>query len=295
MPRFFSNKRLIILLVGVIILVALIGFSLRDRERVTLPEQLIKDAAGVGQEVFSKPAGFVSGMIGQADLLLDSYAENKRLKARLADYAAIRSEVAALRTENEELRKVIGKQESLRAYNPIQATVIGRNPDQWEDRLILDKGANAGIAENMAVMTADGLIGKVTLVTPLTATVELLTSAGTDYRVSALVQSGSGEIHGLIEGYDAERGELLLKRIPSEFDIQPGQQVISSGLGGIFPKGLVIGEITEVTTDEFALTKMAYVKPAAEFPMLDHVMIADRIAPEIEPVELRPESGEAAE
>ena len=295
MPRFFSNKRLIILLVGVIILVALIGFSLRDRERVTLPEQLIKDAASVGQELFSKPAGFVAGTIEQADLLFDSYAENKRLKTRLADYAAVRSEVAALQTENEELRKILGKEEDLRAYSPIQATVIGRSPDQWEDRLILDKGAKAGIAENMAVMTADGLIGKVTLVTPLTSTVELLTGGNANFRVSALVQSGVNEIHGLIEGYDSERGELLLKRVPSGFDIQPGQKVVSSGLGGIFPKGLVIGEITEVTTDEFALTKMAYIKPAAEFPMLDHVMIADRAAPEIKPVDLNRGGGEEAE
>ncbi|AQQ52898.1 rod shape-determining protein MreC [Planococcus lenghuensis] len=292
MPRFFSNKRLIILLVGVIILVALIGFSLRDRDNVTLPEQFIKDAAGIGQTIISRPASFVAGAIEQADLLLDSYEENRRLKARLEEYASVQAEVADLRIENEELRKIVGKEEDLRDFNPIQANVIGRNPDQWENRLILDQGSSKGIAPNMAVMTANGLIGKVATVTPLTSTVELLTSESADYRVSAIVTGADAQVHGLIEGYDAERGELLLKRVASNLDIQPGQQVVTSGLGGVFPRGIVIGEITEVTVDEFGLTKLAYVKPSAEFPLLDHVMIADRIAPEIEPVELNGLEGE---
>lgn len=57
-----------------------------------------------------------------------------------------------------------------------------------------------------------------------------------------------------------------------------GELVVSSGLGGIFPKGILIGEITEVTTDDFGLTKMAYVKPAADFSMLEDVIIAKRNA-----------------
>ena len=58
--------------------------------------------------------------------------------------------------------------------------------------------------------------------------------------------------------------------------MKEGQKVTSSGLGGIFPKGILIGEVTEVTTDDFGLTKLAYVKPAADFSILDHVIIAKR-------------------
>ena len=67
-----------------------------------------------------------------------------------------------------------------------------------------------------------------------------------------------------------------MKRIDSSFDVEVGQKVISSGLGGIFPKGLLIGEVTEVSTDDYGLTKLAYIRPAADFTMLDHVMIAKR-------------------
>lgn len=282
MPQFFSNKRLILLLLGVILLVALISFSLRDRDNVSLPEQIIKDAVGAGQSVFSGPAHFVTGVFDNVDSLLNTYEENKYLKSRLEEFATVQAEVTDLRSENAELKELVGKEEDLRDYNPIQATVIARNPDQWEEKIVINKGETSGVKPNMAVMTARGLIGKVTLVTKLSSTVELISTQNPNYRVSAMVLGGDKAVFGLIEGYDADRRELLLKRIDAEIELKEGQKVVSSGLGGIFPKGIVIGEITEVAIDEFGLTKLAYVKPAADFTLLNHVVIADRLTPEVD-------------
>lgn len=275
MPQFFSNKRLILLLVGMIFLVALISFSLKDRNHASMPEQLIKDVVGLGQSFFSKPTQYVTGIFNNAESLLNTYDENKRLKARLEDYASLQANVNELEIENKELRSIIDKKESLRAFNPIQSTVIARNPDQWEEKIIIDKGEIHGIEKNMAVMTSQGLIGKVILTTPYTSTVELLSTQNPNYRVSAAIV-GQEEIFGLIEGYDEKRKELILKRIASDFDVKKGQKVTTSGLGGIFPKGILIGEVTEVTTDDYGLTKLAYVKPAANFSILDHVIISKR-------------------
>jgi rod shape-determining protein MreC len=168
-------------------------------------------------------------------------------------------------------------EDSLRDFDPIQATVIARNPDQWEEKIILNKGTADGVEKNMAVMTSRGLIGKIVIATPYTAEVELLYTNNENYRVSAIViNEKNKEIHGLIEGYDVERNELLLKRIDSKSEVKVGEKVLSSGLGGIFPKGILIGEVTEVTTDDFGLTKMAYVKPTADFSMIDNVIVATR-------------------
>lgn len=275
MPQFFSNKRLILLLVGMIFLVALISFSLRDRNHASMPEQLIKDVVGLGQSFFSKPTQYVTGVFNNVESLLNTYDENKRLKARLEDYASLQAEVNDLENENQKLRDIVDKEEDLRAYNPIQATVIARNPDQWEEKIIIDRGELHGIEVNMAVMTSQGLIGKVILTTPYTSTVELLSTQNPNYRVSAVI-SDKEEIFGLIEGYDEKRKELILKRIDSDFDVKKGQKVTTSGLGGIFPKGILIGEVTEVTTDDYGLTKLAYIKPAANFSILDHVIISKR-------------------
>ncbi|KXH87322.1 rod shape-determining protein MreC [Sporosarcina sp. HYO08] len=274
MPRFFSNKRLILLLVSIIVLVALISFSLKDRQHASLPEQLVKDVVGFGQSLFSKPAHYITNVIGNIDGVLNTYEENKQLKARLSEYAATQAEVIDLRSENERLLNIVKKEDDLRAYDSVQATVISRNPDQWEQKLIIDRGEVHGIEKNMAVITSNGLIGKVVLVTPLTSTVELLTTENRNFRVAAVV--AGTKVFGLIEGYDHERSELIMKRIDSRLDVKEGQKVISSGLGGIFPKGLLIGEITEVSTDDYGLTKLAYIRPAADFSMLDHVIVTRR-------------------
>ncbi|QKX51732.1 rod shape-determining protein MreC [Planococcus glaciei] len=282
MFHFFSNKRLILLLLGVILLVALISFSLRDRDNVSVPEQMIKDVVGAGQMVFSVPAQFITGMFDNIDSLLNTYEENKYLKSRLEEFASVQAEVTDLRSENTELKTLVDKEADLRSYNPIHAQVVARNPDQWEEKMIINKGTDDGVSENMAVMTAQGLIGKVTLTTPNTATVELISTQNPNYRVSAMVIGGKKNVFGLIEGYDVERRELLLKRIDADIKLEKGQQVTSSGLGGIFPKGIVIGEITEITIDEFGLTQLVYVKPAADFTLLNHVVIADRVLPEVD-------------
>ena len=93
MPRFFSNKRLILLLVGVIVLVALISFSLRDRHNASLPEQIVKDVVGFGQSIFSKPAHYITDVIGNIDGILNTYEENKILKERLSEYASNQAEL----------------------------------------------------------------------------------------------------------------------------------------------------------------------------------------------------------
>lgn len=275
MPH-FSNKKLILLLVSVIMLVALISFSLRDRQNATLPEQIIKDTVGFAQGLVAKPTNYITGIFSNIESLLNTYEENKRLKMRLEDFAVLQAEVNQLKSENKSLRELTEKEESLRDYSPLHATVIARNPDQWEEKIIINKGTSHGVQKNMAVMTATGLIGKVTLVTPFTSEVELLYTNNSNYRVSALVQGENNDVYGLIEGYDEERNELILKRIDSSLKVEKGELVVTSGLGGIFPKGIPIGKVTEVTTDDFGLTKLAYVKPSADFSLLENVVVAMR-------------------
>ncbi len=157
MPRFFSNKRLILLLVGVIVLVALISFSLKDRQNASLPEQIVKDVVGFGQSLFSKPAHYITNVIGNIDGILNTYEENKHLKVRLSEYASEQAELTDVKAENERLLEIVGKKDDLRDYEPVHATVISRNPDQWEEKIIIDKGEVHGIEKNMAVITANGL------------------------------------------------------------------------------------------------------------------------------------------
>ncbi|CAM4144671.1 rod shape-determining protein MreC [Bacillus manliponensis] len=273
MPQFFWNKRLLVLLVSIILLVALIGISLKERKSLTWPEQFVKDTVGVVERVFQKPVNYVVEFFDNVEDIKNTYEENKMLKAELDKYASLSEELKALKADNVELNEALGKKETLRDYKPVQATVINRNPDKWYDLIALDKGAQHGVEKDMAVVAANGgLIGKVKSVSQFKSTVELLSSINRTNRISAVVQ-GDDKIFGLIEGYDKEKQALVFTKIASDANVQKDQTVVTSGLGGVFPDGLIIGTITEVTPDPYGLTQTAYVKPAANLDDVNHTMV----------------------
>ncbi|PLS15653.1 rod shape-determining protein MreC [Bacillus sp. M6-12] len=284
MPQFFLNKRLILLLASIIILVALIGFSLREREKVSWPEQFISDTIGFVQNVFHKPVTSVAEFFENLIDLQHTYDENKKLKARLDEYVTLKTQVQGLENENKELREILGKKDDLRDYSPIQATVIGRNPDRWHEIITINKGTNQGVKKNMGVITSRGLIGKVKSAKPFTSTVQLLSSKDPKNRISAVIQDKK-EIYGVIEGYDQKRKLLLLKRIPYNEKIKIGSAVATSGIGGVFPESLAIGTVEEVITDQYGLNQTAYVKPVADFYDIDNVMVVERHTPSVDEAE----------
>ena len=281
MPHFFSNKRLIVLLVSIIILVALIGYSTSDRDRLTRPEQFMRDSVGWIQTIMIRPAHFVAGLFENAREVRFLYEENRLLKARLDEYAQLSVERNLLKDENDTFKRMLEIEESLTDYRMRTALVIHRSPDRWNQHIGINRGSEHGITRNMAVITSDGLIGKVNQVGLFSSTVQLLTDRDRSNRVSAMVH-GDNPVFGFIEGYDPETGLLVLRKMEIDAEIEPDQMVLTSGLGGIFPRGLVIGTIKDIEPDEYGLTLNAYVEPAADFYMLDYVIVIERTSTTIE-------------
>lgn len=291
MPPFFSNKRLIVLLVSIILLVALIGYSMNDRRSLTWPEQFMRDSVGLVQSVFKQPALYVAGFFENVSEMKNLYEENKLLKSHLDSYAQIAVEVNVLRRQNENLKEALDVSESLFDHNVIPALVIHRSPDRWNEYIGINKGEQDGIERDMAVITSKGLVGKVRHVSEFTSTVQLLTDHDRTNLISAMVDTKESEVFGFIEGYDELTGALMLRKIEADAEISEGQTVITSGLGGIFPKGLLIGEVFRIEADEYGLSKNAYVKPSASFHNLDYVMIIQRRVPQLDDQMITEEEG----
>ena len=212
MPQFFLNKRLIILLVSIIVLVALIGFSLRERDSISWPEQFVKDMVGFVQSIVSKPVNYTGDIIDNVKDLQNTYTENEKLKSRLDELVKLETQVRDLKQDNEELRDVLKKKEDLRSYDTIQATVIARNPDHWQELITIDKGEVNGIKSDMAVISSAGLIGKVKSVNEFSSTVELISTNNTKNRISTVIQ-GEQDINGWIEGYDVKKKEIMRQKV----------------------------------------------------------------------------------
>ncbi|SFD62116.1 rod shape-determining protein MreC [Bacillus sp. OV194] len=286
MPQFFSNKRLIILLASIIILVAMIGFSMKDREELSWPEQFLKDTVGVSQSLFYKPANSIAGFFENLTEMKHMYHENKLLKSKLDEYAQLSVDVQELKKENKTLKSQLEKEADLTEYKVREASVIGRSPDRWNKFIFVNKGYRDGVKSKMAVVSPEGFIGKVAKVSAFHSTIQLISDNDRTNRISAIAESNK-RIFGMIEGYDSKKQALLFKKIPVNAKLEKGQKVITSGLGEVFPRGLLIGTVKEVKPDEYGLTKTAYLKPSANLYDLDHVMILDRSMPQVDENEFK--------
>lgn len=275
MPSFFSNKRLIFLLVSTILMVVVVGLTLDERPQLTWMEQFTRDSIGFFQMVVYKPAQGVANFFANMNEMKQVYSENQKLKAHLQENAKLMAKIKELETENESLRETQEIQSSLSDFQLRSAQVISRSPDRWYQQVTIDRGEKHGIEPNMAVMTAEGLIGRVNAVSQFTSTVELITNANRAIHISAVVQ-GEENIYGVIEGYDAEQEALYFRKIPKDAELEEGQTVITSGWGGVFPRGLFIGEIVEMMPDEYGLTQSALIEPAADLYEFQHVLVVER-------------------
>lgn len=280
---FFGNKRLIIILVGLVLLISVVGFTSRERDSLTWPEMFFKDTFSMVQGLFYRPAQAVSGFFQEVEDAYSVYEENKALKSSLDEYARLTAELHDVKADNQRLREMLQATESMKSYRLRFAEVVARSPDTWNNVITIDKGLTHGIKKDMAVITNKGMIGRVQSVANFSATVELLTSYERVDHISAVVQTQTevngvttyGNVNGVIEEYDPQERLLVMRKIPWEKKIEANQQVITSGLGGVIPRNLPIGYIVRVEPDDYGLTQTAYIQPSADFTQLDEVLVVE--------------------
>lgn len=269
---------MIVLLVSVIGFISLIAFSLSQGGNIPVVQQINNEITATAGRIFSVPANAVTNLFESVNELLDTYEENQRLKTKINELSRTQTRIAALEQENEKMKAELDLQDTLMDYQTINGTVIARNPDGWMDQVIINKGSQSGVEVNMSVLSESGLIGRVTEVNPTNSKVQLLTTMNQrTNQVSAELMTAEGEaVNGVITGYDAQTNRLIMSQITTDSDIEEGQDVITSGLGGVTPRSLVIGTVDEVTFDRFGLSQEVYIKPAADFSDIRFVTVVMR-------------------
>lgn len=149
----------------------------------------------------------------------------------------------------------------------ILASVIGADSVSWSRMITIDKGTNQGVQKNMAVVTHEGLVGHITQSLPGYSKVLLITDA----RSAVDVLDQNERTRGVVVGKGSDICEM--KYIPHDADIRVGNPVISSGLGGVFPKGLLIGKVSHVEEINRGLFKNVIITPSAKISLLEEVFI----------------------
>lgn len=256
-----KKKNRIILVVGVTISLLLIILSIvfyKDQRKSSLVEGYIKDIFLTLNKIVAAPF----------NKLKDSncdYNENKKLYDD------------ELVHELNELKSILQINNLLHEHVITNSTVINRNLGYWYDTITIDKGSNDGIGPGMPAVVNSGLIGKVIEVTPKSSVVRLLTSESNN-KISVKVETENDYAYGLLTSYDEKSGTYRVEGISQITNIKNEAVVTTTGLGDIFPGGILIGKVTNIESDSYDLSQIIEVLPSVNFNSISLVSILKRNA-----------------
>lgn len=217
-------------------------------------------------QLFAKSTGFWHN-IGQ---IINADQENRSLTKKLSQLVSENDKYTEIVEENKRLKKILNYRNQL-YYPSIAARVISADPRNLFSSILIDKGRIDNVEENMVVVTYQGdkhgVVGRVLEVMPKVSSVLLITDFNSE--VAAFIQSS--RFDGILKGQNSKLCEL--KYISQDALIKNGDSIMTSGKGGIFPKGLLIGEVAEITQEKNKLFKKAYVLPSINYSRIEDVLI----------------------
>jgi rod shape-determining protein MreC len=263
----FKQKNYLAL--GAVVLVAVLLLSLPTRASVRLKLAVgswflpLFGLAGTAQQL---PADLADSVLPRRELLHeidDLRRENQQLKEQ-------QIQTAAVARENDQLRGLLGWQRQA-PWKLKLANVVMRDPANWWHTIQIDLGSRDGIQTNQPVLTADGLVGRVSAVGFVSSQVALV--GDPNCHVSALVENATHDLGVLTSGGPIDSSLVPLSYLASSANLKPGQNVLTSGLGGIFPKGIPIGKIVDAQSIEYGLATEANVKLNANLGALEQVWV----------------------
>lgn len=219
--------------------------------------------AGAAQQL---PADLADSVLPRRELLkqIDTLRrENQQLKTQAV-------QTTAIARENDQLRTLFNWQRQS-PWKLKLANVVMRDPANWWRTVQISLGTRDGLRENLPVITSAGLVGRVSSVSLTRAQVVLI--GDPNCRVSALVENAAHDTGVLLASGPLDTSLVQLTYLASSANLKSGQSVVTSGLGGVFPKGIPIGQIVDTRSVEFGLYTEARVKLNASLGSLEQVWV----------------------
>ncbi|CAK7012778.1 MAG: hypothetical protein DELT_03225 [Desulfovibrio sp.] len=266
----FRNKPLVITIIIIIVLVILLVASSSNGA--------ISQSAGQAGGIFSPVQEFFyqvsSGIGGFFDGLVnkdDQEQKNQELQSELEVFKSKSREYEELKKENERLADLLEYKQNNTNQELMLARITGKNPGNWFDVFTINLGRADGVKENMPVITADGLVGRIEEVNLNSSKVMAIIDARSS--LSSIMERTREQaiVKGAISNNSLD-DSLYITFLPLDADIMEGDKIITSGLDGVYPKGFLIGEVAS-SSDTEAEGKNVRIEPAVDFRRLEEVFV----------------------
>lgn len=270
MRRLFSNKIFIIMLL-VVLLLALAIASHSEKSGVNIIGNIISIPAAPLQKAFSFISEKIGDFFGYFEDIRITKSENEELLKKISKLEQEILDLDKLKKENKELRDALNFKDQYEEYDFAGCSIIAKDPGNWFDVFTINKGSKDNIKTDSPVITPYGLVGRVSKIDLISSRVVSIIDI--DSTVSARLSKSRDLI--VVRGDVELRSKGLCRAdyIPPNTDVMPGDTVETSGIGGIYPKGIIIGKVVSVISNEGQYDSYAIIEPVVDFKRLEEVIV----------------------
>jgi rod shape-determining protein MreC len=265
--RDFLKRHQISFLVTLLVLVVVLVYSanLRKKSATTLFERAVLTLTEPIQQVIDRTGSSITGLWRNYLWLVDTRQQNVAIAKVNRDLRARLLAVKEVSLENQRLKKLLDFVET-DPRKVLPALVVAEDASSWARTIVIDKGEHNGVIEGASVVVAEGVVGRVIKVATNSSRVLLVTDAASS--IAGLVQRT--RTRGVVRGNGSELTlEFALRNDPVEVD----DLIVTSGMGGVFPKGLVVGRVAAVQRTDYGLFQQIDLAPVVDFSRLEEVLV----------------------
>ncbi len=283
--RGILRRKTMILAIAVLVIVAISVSAAQGKYHFSFVSRMLTAVSAPIDGAFMQVAVWTKSKTNAVGELMMTYRDNQQLKKQVASLKENNMQASEIWAENDRLRQLLDYKRQQPVFNLMTVAVASRDPGNVAGAILIDQGKRQGIEKDMPVVTAQGLVGTVGQVYDNSAQVQLLLHPRS--AVGGVVQRSPSRAIGVVSGNAGDPTSPQLQNLSRDADIIEGDVIVTSGYGGLYPKGIVIGVVREVRNAEGGLLKYALLTPSVDFDRLEEVMVitnARSLRPEAEPV-----------
>ena len=255
--------------------------TLPNRKQVTALEKGLGYIVIPGQKILIKIQHWANEKIAFVFNTYEIQEQNKKLLAEVDELRYENKILQQYKKDNENLRSLLELDQKYPDYPKVGAQVIGKNPGNWFDVFLIDKGTNHNLDIDMVVMADSGLVGRIIEVGPNYSKVLSIIDDTSSVSAQVLRTNEVGVVRG--DKILMNDGLCKVQHITMEAQMIQGDEMVTSHLGDIYPPGILIGTIIEIKTESHGLTKYALLEPAVDFQHLEEVLVINQVWKEKKP------------
>ena len=269
--NFFNTYKKKILYLVIALLVILILITVGKKTKATPIDNLLGFIVTPAQNISTGVSSWFSGKISSFKDDTDISAQNEELKAKVELLEAENKRLSLYEEENKRLTNLLDIAQKYPNYDTTGVNVIAKDPGNWYLSFTINKGTHNGLAPDMVLTDAGGLVGRITECGYIYSKVESILDSRSSVSAMSLRTGDLGVVKG--DYTLMNNGLCKMEYIDAESEIMKGDEIVTSHLSDIYPAGITIGYVKEVVTDENGLTKYAVIEPSVDLKHLSTLLV----------------------